>query len=42
VLLAQRVLTAVEGLVEAEAVGEVSLKGLSRPMQVFDLLRLKS
>jgi class 3 adenylate cyclase len=42
VLLAQRVLTAVEGLVEAEAVGEISLKGISRPMKVFDLLRLKS
>src|SRR5438034_4404562 len=42
VLLTQRVMTTVEALIEAEAVGEVSLKGLSRPMKVFDLLRLKS
>jgi class 3 adenylate cyclase len=42
VLLSQRVLTAVEGLVEAEAVGDVSLKGISRPVKIFNLLRLKS
>jgi adenylate cyclase len=42
VLLSQRVLTAVESLVEAEPVGDVSLKGISRPVKVFNLLRLKS
>ncbi|HLA79278.1 MAG TPA: adenylate/guanylate cyclase domain-containing response regulator, partial [Vicinamibacteria bacterium] len=42
VLLSQRVLTAVESLVDAEAVGDVSLKGISRPVKIFNLLRLKS
>ncbi len=42
VLLSQRVLTAVEALVEVEAVGDVSLKGISRPVKIFNLLRLKS
>ena len=41
VLLAQRVMTAVEALVEAEPVGDVSLKGLSRPVKIFNLVRLK-
>jgi class 3 adenylate cyclase len=41
VLLTQRVLTAVEALVEAEPVGEMSFKGISRPMKVFNLLSLK-
>jgi hypothetical protein len=36
------VLTAVEALVEAEPVGEVSLKGISRPAKIFNLLKLKS
>jgi len=40
VLLAQRVLTNVESLVEAEPVGDVSLKGISRPVKVFNLVRL--
>jgi len=42
VLLSQRVQTAVEALVDAEAVGDVSLKGISRPVKIFNLLRLKS
>ena len=41
VLLSQRVLNSVESLVEAEPVGDVSLKGISRPVKVFNLLRLK-
>ncbi len=40
VLLAQRVMIAVESLMEAEPVGDVSLKGLSRPVKVFNLIRL--
>ncbi len=32
----------VESLVEAEAVGDVSLKGISRPVKVFNLLRIKA
>src|SRR6266496_871216 len=40
VLLAQRVMIAVESLIEAEPVGDVSLKGLSRPVKVFNLVRL--
>jgi adenylate cyclase len=42
VLLSQRVQTAVEALVDAEPVGDVSLKGISRPVKIFNLLRLKS
>ncbi|HUO63309.1 MAG TPA: response regulator [Terriglobales bacterium] len=41
VLLTQRVLTPVESLVEAEPVGDVSLKGITRPVKVFNLVRLK-
>jgi len=42
VLLSQRVQTAVEALVDAEPVGDVSLKGISRPVKIFNLLSLKS
>ena len=42
VLLTQRVQTAVEALVDAEPVGDVSLKGFSRPVKMFNLLSLKS
>ena len=42
VLLTQRVLTTVDALVEAEPVGDVSLKGISRPVKIFNLLSLKS
>ena len=34
------VMIAVESLIEAEPVGDVSLKGLSRPVKVFNLVRL--
>ena len=40
VLLTQRVMTTVEALIEAEPVGAVSLKGLSRPVKVYNLVRL--
>jgi adenylate cyclase len=42
VLLTQRVLNTVDALVEAEPVGDVSLKGISRPVKIFNLLSLKS
>jgi len=42
VLLSQRVMTAVEGIAESEPVGDVSLKGISRPVKVYNLLRLRS
>jgi class 3 adenylate cyclase len=42
ILLQQRVMTAVEGIAEAEPVGEVTLKGLSRPVKIYNLLRLTS
>jgi len=41
VLLSQRVLTAAEAVALAEPIGEVTLKGLSRPVKVFNLLALK-
>jgi class 3 adenylate cyclase len=41
VLLSQRVMTAVEALVAAEPVGDVSFKGISRPVKIFNLLSLK-
>ena len=40
ILRSQRVLTAVETLVEGEPVGDVSLKGISRPVKIFNLVRL--
>src|SRR5215470_16566441 len=40
VLLSQRVTTTVEALVEVEPVGDVTLKGFSRPVKVFNLIRL--
>jgi class 3 adenylate cyclase/CheY-like chemotaxis protein len=42
VLLERRVMTAVEGIAEGEPVGDVSLKGISRPVKVYSLLSLKS
>ena len=41
VLVSRRVLTTVEALVEAELVGELSLKGFSRPVSTFNVVRLK-
>src|SRR5574341_1316053 len=42
ILISQRVYTAVEELLEAEPVGEFTLKGLHRPVAVYNVLRLKS
>src|SRR5436190_18267625 len=41
ILAARRVLTTVEELVEAELVGELALKGFSRPVSTFNLIGLK-
>jgi class 3 adenylate cyclase len=42
ILVSQRVYAAVEEMVEVERVGEMTLKGLSRPVVVFNLLNLKA
>jgi adenylate cyclase len=41
VLVSSRVLTAVEELVEAEPVGELALKGFTKPVPTFSVLRLR-
>ena len=41
ILVAQRLLGAVEELVEAEPAGELSLKGFHRPVAAYNILRLK-
>jgi class 3 adenylate cyclase len=41
ILISQRVYTAVEELLEAAPVGEFTLKGLHRPVAVYNVLRLK-
>jgi len=41
ILVPQRLLTTVEDLVDAEAVGELSLKGFHRPVATFNVLRLR-
>ena len=42
VLISSRVAAAVEGLIEAEAVGSLALKGLVKPVPAFNVLGLKS
>ena len=42
ILIAQRVCTAVEDLAETESIGELTLKGLHKPMTVFNVSRLKA
>jgi class 3 adenylate cyclase len=42
ILIARRVLGAVEHLVEAEAVGELALKGFLRPVPAFNVLGFKA
>jgi len=42
ILVAQRVHTAVEERVEAEAVGELVLKGFARPIPAFNILGVRS
>ncbi len=41
ILISQRLLATVEGLVETEAVGELTLKGFSRPITAHNVLRMK-
>jgi class 3 adenylate cyclase len=41
ILVSQRVYSAVERIVEAETVGELSLKGFSRPIPVYNIIDLR-
>ena len=41
ILVSQRVYSTVEALVESALVGEISLKGFSRPLPVYDIAGLK-
>lgn len=41
ILVTQRVYAAIEDLVEARSVGELELKGISRPMPAYDIVRMK-
>lgn len=41
ILVAQRVLASIEDIVQAEPVGELSLKGFHRPFPVFNVTALK-
>jgi adenylate cyclase len=41
ILVTQRLLSGVEDLVEAEPVGELSLKGFHRPVTAYNILRLR-
>jgi len=42
ILIPRRLLGTVEHLVEAEAIGELSLKGFHRPITAYNILRLKT
>ena len=42
VLISQRLLATIEELVEAEPVGELTLKGFQRPITAFNLVRLRA
>jgi len=42
ILAPQRVVSAVEDLVEAEDIGGLALKGLQRPVQAYNILRLRN
>jgi class 3 adenylate cyclase/CheY-like chemotaxis protein len=42
ILVSRRLLTAIEELIEAASVGEMSLKGFSRPVNVYNVTGLKS
>ncbi len=42
ILISRRVLATVEELVEVEPVGELTLKGLHRPVTTYNVLRLKA
>jgi class 3 adenylate cyclase len=42
ILVTQRVLSDAEGLIEAEPVGPLTLKGLAKPVPTFNVVRLKN
>jgi class 3 adenylate cyclase len=42
ILAPSRVLAAVEEIADAEEIGELTLKGIQRPVQTFNIIRLKS
>ena len=42
ILVSRRVLATVEGLLDAEPVGEITLKGFLKPVSTFNVLRLKN
>jgi adenylate cyclase len=42
ILISQRVLSAIEDLVETELCGDLLLKGLARPVPAYNVRRLKS
>ncbi len=42
ILLSQRVATVVEAVARVEPIGEISLKGLSRPVAIFDVVGLRA
>jgi class 3 adenylate cyclase len=42
ILISQRLYSAVESLVEAESVGALSFKGIHRPLQTYNILRLRA
>ena len=42
ILISQRLYSAVEPFVEAESVGELSFKGFHRPVQTYNVLRLRA
>jgi class 3 adenylate cyclase len=42
ILVSRRLLTAIEELIEAAPVGEMSLKGFSRPVNVYNVTGLRS
>jgi class 3 adenylate cyclase len=42
ILLSQRAHAAVEGLVEVESVGDLNLKGMSRPVPAINILGLRA
>jgi class 3 adenylate cyclase len=41
ILVSQRLFSAVETIVEGEAIGEISFKGFHRPLQTYNIRRLK-
>ena len=42
ILISQRVLSAIDDAVEAETLGEVGLKGYSRPMALYNVVRMRA